>query len=101
MHTPSQSLSRRKPCEGLLTELNRPSGRANCETPKIHGVMEPVFTKLTTSSSKSKALQGVELLRIVGQYPLFYRLVDPFHFLKLCEGADRARRIGVAVVGAD
>ena len=46
-------------------------------------------------------LQGVKLLRIVGQYPFLYRLVDAFHALKLSQGADCARGIGVAIVGAD
>jgi hypothetical protein len=58
MHTPSQSLSLRKPCEGLSTELNCPSGRSNCETPKIHGVMEPAMAlyKAYDQLIKSRAI---------------------------------------------
>ena len=37
----------------------------------------------------------------MSQDPFLYRLVDAFHALKLPEGADCARWIGVPIVGAD
>jgi hypothetical protein len=37
----------------------------------------------------------------VGQYALLYRLVDPFHSLKLSKGADCAGGIGMAIIGTD
>ena len=45
--------------------------------------------------------QRVERLGVVREDFLFDRGVDAFHALELVERSDRARWIGVAVVGAD